>query len=106
MVMSIETVFLVVAAVVVGVMGTARATRLISQDSFPPSAWLRDRWRRATDDGEWSVLITCPFCLSMYLTAANLAWALLSDLHISWWIVNGWLAASYAVAMVVVRDGE
>ena len=29
---------------------------------------------------------------------------LLSDLHPVWWIVNGWLAASYVVSMIVERD--
>ena len=32
------------------------------------------------------------------------ATALLSDLHPVWWIVNGWLAASYVVSMIVERD--
>jgi hypothetical protein len=27
-----------------------------------------------------------------------------SDLDKSWWVANGWLAASYAASWIVVRD--
>lgn len=97
---------LIFAAAVVGVISTARVTRLVTQDSFPPAAWFRAKWQGWTHDGQWADLATCPFCLSVYLTAGNMAWAVLSDLHWSWWMVNGWLAAAYLTAMVVVRDGE
>lgn len=91
-------------ATVVGVLGTARLTRLVVDDSYPPAAWLRDRWRRLTRDGPWAELVDCAFCAAPYIAAPNLAWAVLSDLHWSWWLVNGWLAAAYSASMIVVRD--
>jgi hypothetical protein len=100
------TTLQILAAVVVGVVSVARLTRLLTQDTYPPAAWVRAKWSALTNDGPWSDLVTCPYCAAPYITAAVLAWGLLSDFHVSWWIVNGWLAASYAAAMVVVRDGE
>ncbi|MGH8965452.1 MAG: hypothetical protein ACRDXB_09015 [Actinomycetes bacterium] len=96
--------FEMLAAVVVGVVSVARLTRLLTQDTYPPVAAIRDWWRRVTKDGPWSDLAECPFCAAPYFAAAVLAWGLLTDFQVAWWVVNGWLAASYLAAMVVVRD--
>lgn len=99
--------FLYVAAALVGVVATGRAVRLISQDVFPPSAWVRDRWVRLVRGHEtWSLLIECPWCLAPYVAAANLTWALATDLQPAWWIVNGWLAAAYAASWLVIHDED
>lgn len=91
-------------AVVVGIGGTARLTRLIVDDTYPPAAALRSGWRRLTNDGPWAELVDCAFCASPYIAAGNLAWATLSDLHWSWWLLNGWLTVAYAASIIVVRD--
>lgn len=91
-------------ALVVGLLSVARLARLIAQDSFPPSIWLRMTWDKITDDGNWSVLIHCHWCLTPWLVIPIGAWAWLSDFHVSWWVFNGWLAASYLSAMIVERD--
>lgn len=94
----------VVAAVVVGVLSVARLTRLLAQDTFPPSVWLRTMWDRVTDDGPWSTLVHCAFCLAPWLAVPVLLWGWLTDLHTPWWLFNGWLAGSYVASMIVVRD--
>ena len=98
--------FVIIAAVVVGVVATARFTRLVVSDSFPPIVRIRMGWDRLTRDGSWSELAHCPWCFAPYATAANLAAAILSDLHPAWWIVNGWLAASYAASWIVFHDED
>jgi hypothetical protein len=98
--------FTMVAAALIGVVSVARLTRLITQDSYPPVAWLRSKWQAITHDGDWSELATCPYCAAPYIAAVVLAWGLLTDFQTAWWVVNGWLAASYLASMVVVRDGE
>lgn len=103
--MSHETL-LVIAAVVVGVLGSARIVRLVVADEFPPVEWVKTRWLVLTGEGSWSKLITCPWCLAPYVVAANMAAALLSDLHAAWWIFNGWMAASYATSWVVFHDED
>jgi hypothetical protein len=92
------------AAAVVAVLSVGRISRLVVDDSYPPSAWFRDKWRGWTNDGPWSELVDCHFCVAPYVAAPVLAWGWLSDLHWSWWAFNGWLALSYAAALVAVRD--
>ena len=97
--------FTVIMAVVVGILSVARTARLLTFDDFPPVTWLRTRYLVAVGpDGKWAPLARCPFCLSPYLTVGMLVWAYLSDLHWTWWVINGWWAASYLAAMVVAYD--
>lgn len=95
----------IAAAVVIGVLSVARTARLLTYDSFPPVAWLRTRYLAAVGpDGPWAPLGTCAFCLAPYLSAGMLAWAYLSGLHWTWWVANGWWAASYLAAIIVAYD--
>lgn len=105
---------------IVGVLGIARAVRLVTSDSWPPIKALRDRWKVRTgqwvdghlEPGPWTDLFTCPFCFAPYPTALALAGAIwaglwspdLGTLAGWWWVLAVWAAASYAAAMVVVRD--
>ena len=93
-----------VAAAAVGVVAAARATRLVTKDHWPPMSFVRRKYVELTEGTEWSVLAECPFCVAPYVVAADLAWALRSDLGRKWWIANGWFAASYAASLIVVRD--
>jgi hypothetical protein len=92
------------AAATVGVVAAARLTRLVTKDHWPPMSWARRKYVELTNGTEWSVLAECPFCVAPYVVAADLTWALKSDLDRRWWVVNGWLAASYAASWIVVRD--
>ena len=85
-------------------LATARLTRLITADEYPPSAWLRTKWDALTRDGKWSLLVHCHWCASPYVAAVVLATGELSDYHYVWWLICGWLAGSYVAAMVVERD--
>ena len=98
--------FVIAAAAVVGLIGTARFVRLVVADEFPPSMALRMGWSRLTNDGPWSKLFSCMWCFAPYAVAANLAWAALSNLHWSWWLFNGWLAASYLASWIVFHDED
>lgn len=99
----VELLWVLVAAVV-GIVSSARLTRLLTQDDFPPAAWLRIKWDDKTDGSSWNTLFHCHWCMSLWTTLPIGAWAYLSNLHISWWIVNAILAASYLNAMLVERD--
>ena len=104
--MSTMSTFQMVAAALIGIISVARLTRLLTQDTYPPAAWLRAKWQRITHDGPWSDLVTCPYCAAPYIAAVVLAWGLVTDFQAAWWIVNGWLAAAYLASSYVVRDGE
>jgi hypothetical protein len=96
----------IVAAVLVGIISAARLTRLFTQDTYPPVAWLRAKWEEKVGGTGWEDLATCPYCASVWITLGIGAWGYLTDFQLAWWLFNGWLAAAYLVAMVVVRDGE
>lgn len=124
------TPLLLLVAYVVGVLGVARAVRLVTSDTWPPMARVREWWKartapRAADgtsplryeegdlvEGPWTALLTCPFCFAPYPTAVAVAAAVGSgvwspDLHTLagwWWVLAVWASASYAAAMVVLRD--
>jgi hypothetical protein len=103
-----------VAVAVVTVMSAARLTRLVTQDVYPPAKRAREAYirrvihansRHPRVDVDWSELVRCPYCAAPYITAAVVAWGALTDWHTPWWVVNGVLAAAYAAAIVVERDG-
>lgn len=101
---SMVDVFVLLAAVVVGIFSSGRLTRLITQDSFPPSVWLRTKWDDRTDGTQWNVLFHCHWCMSMWTTTFVGLWGWLSNLDTAWWVFNGLVGASYVVAMIVERD--
>lgn len=103
-----EYPLIAVLAMAVGVLGVGRLTRVIVYDDFPPATWLRMQWDRITNDGEWSKLFHCWWCMSFWVSLLCIGWFLLIDLHPffqwSWWIFWGALALSYVATMVIVRD--
>ena len=94
------------AAVGVGVLGSARITRLVVADDFPPVVSLRIAWDRLTNDGPYSKLVHCPWCFAPWVVLINIIAALWSDLHPAWWLLNLWMAASYAASWVVFHDED
>lgn len=94
-----------IAATVVAVLGTARLTRLVTEDEWPPAQWLRDRWVARTNGSGWEMLFLCPFCMAPYIAAATMLAGYFSDLHFLWWAFFGWLSVSYLAASYVARDG-
>lgn len=102
------------AALLIGTLASARATRLLTSDAYPPAEWVRTRWQTWAGQTEareaWAPLLVCPFCAAPYLVAVNLTWALCAGLDWgdlptdAWWVVNVWAAVSYAASMIVVRD--
>lgn len=98
--------FQILCAAAVGVLATARLTRLLVFDSYPPVAWMRAKWHSITKDGKWAMLVDCPYCAAPYFAAVVFGVGELTDYPTWWWIVCGWLAASYAASIVVAYDGD
>jgi hypothetical protein len=98
------------AAVIVATISIARTARLLTYDDFPPVAAVRfkiQQWLAAGPKRlRWLALTECPFCLAPYLTAGMIFWMWVSDLHWTWWLINGWWAASYVAAIIVARDEQ
>ena len=98
--------FLYVAAALVGVLSSGRLVRLLVNDDFPPAVKTRMIWDKVTKDGDWSKIVHCGWCASPYISAMILAWAVLSHLHWTWWVFNGWMAGSYVASWIVFHDED
>lgn len=95
--------FTLIAAIIVGILSVARTIRLIAWDEFPPAAWFRENTLAKLGD-KWGVLVTCGFCLSPYLSVGMFAWAYYSELHWTWWVINGIWGGCYLPAIIVSYD--
>jgi hypothetical protein len=95
-------------AVIVGVVGSARLTRVITYDDYPLTIKLRIWWDTVTHDGPWAKLAHCHWCMGPWVTLIALVSFLLSFLHPAlgwaWWIFWGWLALSYWTSQYVHFD--
>lgn len=93
-------------AFAIGTLGTARITKLLVEDQFPPTAKLRNAWVKTftNRDSDWVELFLCGFCMSVWVAGANIAVAYFSDFHTVWWVLNGWLAAAYLSGIIIARD--
>lgn len=93
------------AAFVLGTLAVYRLTRLWIYDDFPPVRAIRLGWINAVGPAsDWAMLATCPWCCSPWIALADLAWALGSGLHWTWWAFNAWMAAAGLAAMIYLRD--
>lgn len=96
------------AAAIVAILGVGRLTRAIVHDDFPPSVWWRITWSRITNDGPWSKLFLCWWCLSFWVALFCIGWFIagwyVAWIAWAWWIFWGGLALGYAATMVIVRD--
>ena len=93
-----------IAAALVAIVGVARLTRLTAEDSYPPVAWLRNKWVEKFNDSDWSELALCPFCQAPYHALIAGLFAFLTDFHWTWWAFYGWLSVAYLAAILVARD--
>jgi hypothetical protein len=92
-----------IVAMIVGTIAVGRGTRLFVDDDMPLFKGFRE-WFVLKVPEPWNELIVCPICTSIYLAAANVTWAFVSDLHWTWWFLNLLLASAYVAAMINVRD--
>lgn len=95
-------------AVIIGIVGAARLTRLVTHDDYPPAIAVRIWWDGVTKDGPWSKLVHCPWCFGPWATLAALLSFLASPAHPAlgwaWWLFWGWLALSYWCSQYVYFD--
>lgn len=115
-----STEFYWIAVAVVLIIGSARITRLLTFDHFPPIEKARNAYidwtdKRAGTRG-YGLLAYCPWCASPWITAANVLlgwWAGVfsfsreqSGGFTAWWIVNGIFAVAYLASIFMVNDTD
>lgn len=105
-----ESLPLVLLAILTAVIGVARLVRAIVYDDFPPSVWWRGTWLRWTEGTGWEALFTCWWCLSFWVALACVGWWIaglfVAWIAWAWWVFWGALALAYLAPMLIVRDGQ
>ena len=99
-------VFYWIAVAAVTITSSARITRLVTYDKFPPVEWLRDKYADATDGSGWQLLAFCAYCASFWVTLAVVLVGYYTDFHEAWWLVNAIFGGSYLAAILMVHDGD
>lgn len=99
-------------ALLMTALAVARLTRLVTLDKFcePLRMWVA---RRNGQDGWWTYLVHCPYCLSVWFAAAvtPVTWWLTEahqDLHMpTWWgLPLTALAVAYLAAIIVTKENQ
>jgi hypothetical protein len=85
-------------------LATYRLTRLAVVDEFPPAEWVRQKVLGWSDGGPASYLITCPYCVSVYVGFGVLAARKIAPR--SWGYVAQALALASLGALVVQLDEQ
>lgn len=104
--MEVSTEFYWIAVAIVAITSSARITRLVTVDKFPPIQWIRHKYEDATDGTDWVWLVLCGYCFSFWATLGVVAAGYFSDWHEVWWFVNGVLGASYLAAILMAIDAD
>lgn len=100
-----------VLTLLVAVIGTARLTRIVTYDKFPPMHKLRVWWveRSVRRGNGWEDLATCIWCMGPWLTLGCIVWFLVGWiwvpwLLVAWWVFYAWMAVSYLVSQYTFFD--
>lgn len=96
-------VFVAVLAILTAWFGTARLTRIITHDDYPPAEWVRSHWVARAGE-KWGPLVECIWCAQPYVVLACLAWGYFTELHWSWWAFWVWMAFSQAGSTLLAYD--
>lgn len=80
-----------------------RVTRLITHDSLPPMARLRDYVLDRWGHSPWSELIVCPWCMGFWVSVATVAVASSPADPVTRWPATGF-AMSAIVGLLASRD--
>lgn len=97
-----------VIAVIITVVGSARVTRILTHDAYPPAVKFRMWWDKITHDGPWAKLVHCPWCAGPWITLIAIGTFLLTFTWIgfawAWWLFWGWMTLSYWTSQYVFFD--
>src|SRR5690625_940803 len=92
----------VVAALAVG--ATARLTRLVSMDVFPPAQKFRDWTVRRFGEDHWiPEMVFCPWCIGAWISVAVGASAYLAGGSPFWQVPAALLSLSFVASALVVK---
>lgn len=100
--------WLVIAAFTV--VSTARISRLLVHDHWPPAVRIRNIWDALIPDkrgkATWNLLLHCHYCLTVWVAIGVVLWGYFTDWNLIWLLFNGTLTAAYGAAILVTYDGD
>jgi hypothetical protein len=102
----------VLGAVIALVFASARLTRVIVFDDYPPSRWVRNKWDQYTATSGWNELFHCPYCMGVWVAlplvvlaaGLTLGWGIFGTLVGLFWLVCAWLAVAYLSGIIVATN--
>lgn len=101
-----------IAAALALILASARLTRAIVFDDFPPSKWIRDRWDAKTGGTGWNELFHCPYCMGVWVSlpltvltvGLTLGWGVFGSILVIWWVFLAWMAVAYLSGIIVATN--
>lgn len=109
------TPFMLTLTLILVAIASARGTRLIVHDVYPPAYAVRQAWIRLVgEDSIWRKLVECHYCASPYVAAAIwfpvYGWSEalgLGSMPFGWpFAFVVWFALAYVAAIIVSFDGD
>lgn len=91
---------------------SARLTRVLVFDDFPPAAWIRVQWDSRTAGSGWNELFHCPYCMGVWVALPvtvlavgfTLGWGVFGTILGLWWVFCAWMAVAYLSGIIVATN--
>lgn len=101
-----------IAAGLAVILASARITRNIVFDDFPPTAAIRRWWDSKTADNGWNSLFHCGYCMGFWVSAPftvlatglTVGWGVFETLSGIFWVICAWFAVGYLSGIIVASD--
>lgn len=108
---SMSTIYYIGMALAV-IFASARITRNIVFDDFPPTAALRAWWDTKTAGNGWNSLLHCGYCAGFWIAlpftvlgaGLTFGWAIFGTLVGLFWVICAWFAVGYLSGVIVASD--
>jgi hypothetical protein len=101
-------VFLYIAAFAMVALASARITRNLVYDDFPPTAALRRWWTGRFGEEGWGGLLLCPYCIGFWVALPFtvlgvgflFGWETFATLDGLFWTACAWFAVGYLSGII------
>lgn len=98
-----------IAIPIIVVFASARMTRMLTFDDFPPAKFIRDHWDARTLDSGWNELFHCPYCMGIWVSlpftvlgvAILFGWGAFTTLTGAFLAFCAWMTVGYLNGIIV-----
>ena len=101
-----------IGAVLALIFASARLTRAVVFDDFPPSKWIRLKWDNLTVGTGWNELFHCPYCMGIWIALPltvlavgfTLGWSVFGGILGIFWVFLAWMTVAYLSGIIVATN--